>query len=928
MHRKKLKYLFPLLVSFAVANAQEQTVNNTTNTNDAAKETVNPNSETNPDAPKRYRLGAIKVTGNYHFNELTIFTYAGLEKGQVITLPGEEISNAIKKLWKTGYFSDINVYESSIEGDVLNLEIYLNELPRLKDVQITGIKKSKKEEILKDLQLAIPATSTTAGKEDKKIKIVEGKIINDNLISTTKNYLTNKYRKDGFYNTKVTVSRQLHSDKKTADLLIDINKGSKVRISDIDFNGNNQLSDAKLRKAMKKTKQRSPLNPLRIFKPSKFIENEYKNDLANIINAYKEKGYRDARIISEKATYDAKKNTVAIDIDLEEGKKYYIGDIRFIGNSEYTSQGLRTILGMQKGEVYNGVLLEKRVKDPTNPDAMNIENVYQNAGYLWSQVNLIETATNNDTIDFDVRIFEGPVAHFNNVTVSGNDKTHDYIILRELRTLPGQKWSKADLIETIRRLGSMGIFDASALNPDIKNADPETATVDVDYPVVENGQSQVEVQGGYGGGTFIGTLALSFNNFSVRNLFNKEAYKPFPMGDAQKMSLRLQAATYFQTYSLSFSEPWFGGRRPISLFGSISYTSQKSFNFRTRDIDRSQGLNITTATLGMAKRLLVPDDAFTLSHSLSFQYYELNNYFSNFFAFKNGSSRNLAYTIELSRDNRGGIMPAIYPQSGAFLSVSGKFTAPYSLFNNVDYKNLENMEEYKYKTTSVQTNPVTGADIPVGTYLDKNGMPVTDYRDARVDQDKINQKKFNWLEYYKINFKADWYTTLFDKLVLRSQGQFGFLGAYNNDRGIIPFERFYLGGSGMMMNAMDGRENVALRGYTDNSLSPSRYDDELGYEREVGGTVYNKFSLELRYPISLKGQMSAYVLTFFDAGAAYEGFANYNPFKLQRSAGAGVRVHMPMFGLLGIDFGYGFDKIPGRNEKGGWQTHFILGQQF
>lgn len=927
MHRKKLKYLFPLLVCFAVANAQDQPVNATTEgTNDAQQET--PLTEEEANKPQSYRLGNIKVTGNFNFNELTIFTFAGLEKGQVVNIPGEEISDAIKKLWKTGYFNDIRVYESSIEGDVLNLEIYLNELPRLKNVEITGVNKSKKEELLQDLQLASKTNPTTAGRGDKKLKISEGKIINDNLIATTKNYLTNKYRKDGYYNTQVTVKRKLHNDNKSADLLIDIDKGKKVRISDINFNGNEQFTNAKLRKAMKKTKQKSPLNPMRIFKPSKFIEKEYQVDLKNIVDAYKEKGYRDARILSETAKYNPSKNTVAINIDLEEGKKYYIGDIRFIGNTKFTDQFLRgAILRVQKGDVYNGIQLEKRVKDPTNLDGINIDNTYQNAGHLWSQVNLIETATRNDTIDFDIRIIEGPIAHFNNITVTGNDKTHDYIVLREVRTLPGQKWSKGDLVESVRRLASMGIFDASALNPEVKNPDPIDGTVDIEYQVVEHGQSQVEVQGGYGGGTFIGTLALSFNNFSARNIFNKDAYTPFPMGDAQKMSLRLQAASYYQTYSLSFSEPWYSGRRPISLFGSVSYTKQNSYNIYTRDIDRNQGLNITTATIGMAKRLLVPDDAFTLSHSLSFQYYDLNNYFSNFFAFSNGSSRNLAYTVELSRDNRGGIMPHIYPQSGALLSVSGKFTFPYSLVNNVNYKELESLEEYKYKTTTVQTNPVTGADIPIGSYLDENGMPVSDYRNAKVDEDKLNQKKFNWLEYYKINFKADWYTTIFDKLVLRTQGQFGFLGAYNRDRGIIPFERFYLGGSGMMNYSLDGRENVALRGYEENDLTPG-YIDENGQRRDIGGTVYNKFSLELRYPISLKGQMSAYVLTFFDAGAAYEGFSNYNPFKLQRAAGAGVRVHMPMFGLLGIDFGYGFDKVPGTNEKGAWQTHFILGQQF
>jgi len=922
MHRKKIKYLFPLLFSFAVASAQtEPTATQEQNTSNNSEHTDTTFTQ------KQYRLGTVKVTGDYHFNEMTIFTYAGLERGQIINIPGEEISDAIKKLWKTGFFNDIAVYESSTEGDVINLEIYLNEMPRLKNVEVIGLKKAKREEILQDLQLAVPDNSIS-GKKKSSIKIVENKIINENLISTTKNYLTNKYQKEGYFNTKVSVETKLHSDQKTADLIIDIDKGKKVRISDIDFSGNTQLTNAKLRKAMKKTKTRSPLNPVRIFKPSKFIENEYKNDLANIIDAYKEKGYRDARIISESVVYDSKSNNVAIDIALEEGRKYYIGDIRFIGNSEFTDSALRRTLSISKGEVYNGVMLEKRVKDITNPDAINIENQYQNSGFLWSQVNLVERATRQDTIDFDIRILEGPVARINNVTVSGNDNTHDYIILRELTTVPGKKWAKADLMESLRRLGSMGIFDGSSLSPEIKNQDYLEGTVDVEYHVVEQGQSQVEVQGGYGGRTFIGTLALSFNNFSARNILNKDAYKPFPMGDAQKMSLRLQAASYFQNYSLSFSEPWFGGRRPTSLFGSVSHTRQSYYDWTSGDVDRNQELNISSATLGVAKRLMVPDDYFVLSHSLSFQYYELRNYYTNLFAFNNGSSKNLAYTIELSRDNRGGIMPAIYPQTGAHFSVSGKFTFPYSLVNNVDYKALEEMEAYKLKTTKLTTNPQTGADIPIGSYIDENGLPVSDYRKATVDEDKLNQKKFNWLEYYKINFKADWYTTIFDKLVLRTQGQFGFLGAYNQDRGIIPFERFYLGGSGMMNYTLDGRENIALRGYNDNALTPTEYDPEIGRERDIGGTVYNKFSLELRYPISLKGQMSAYVLTFVDAGAAYEGFRNYNPFKLQRSAGAGVRVHMPMFGLLGIDFGYGFDKIPGRTEKGGWQTHFILGQQF
>lgn len=902
MHRKSLKYIYPLVLgSVMTLHAQENGA-----LLQSAKDTLTTNSAIPELDIKEYVLGNITVSGDVNFNELTILTFAGLEKGQKVTLPGDEISDAIKKLWSLGYFSDIKVYKKAVRGSELDIDIYLNELPRLNTVKIANVKKVKEQELIKEMEL------------DKRPKIV-----NENLLANTKNYLTNKYRKDGYYNTQIDIKVKPAENKREADLLISMDKGKKVRISEININGNTQLSDAKLKGAMKKTKQKSPLNPLRIFKPSKYIETEYQNDLNNILDLYKEKGYRDARITDEKAQFNKDKNSMKIDINVEEGKKYYIGNIRFIGNTVYTDSQLRRELGIEKGEVYNGVLLSKKIQDQTNPDSRDLTNLYQNNGYLFSRVNLVETKTYGDTIDFDVRIYEGNIAHFNNVTVSGNDKTHDYIILRELSTIPGKKWDRSDIYESMRRLQSMNIFDAQNIVPNVKNVDPVDSTVDVEWQVVEHGQSQVEVQGGYGGRTFIGTVALSFNNFSLRNIFNKNAYKPFPMGDAQKLSLRAQAASYYQTFSLSFQEPWFGGRKPISLFGSVSYSRQFMYGntYNNYKVDRSQGLNITSVSLGLAKRL--PDPLFTLSQSVSFQHYDLSNYNTSYFAFKNGSSKNLAYNIELTRDNRGGLSPAVFPSTGSVISLSGKFSLPYSTFNGVDYGDLQNQEAYKVKTTELQTNPLTGADIPIGSYLDENGIPVADYRNAAVDEEKINQKKFNWLEYYKINFKADWYTTLVGKLVLRSTGQFGFLGAYNQDRGLIPFERYYLGGSGMMNFALDGRENVALRGYEDNGLNQkdSNYNP-------IGGTVYNKFSLELRYPVTLKAQMSAYVLGFYDAGAVYQDFKTYSPFKLQRSAGAGVRVFMPMFGLLGIDFGYGFDKSPGTNQKGGWQTHFILGQQF
>ncbi|SDH38005.1 BamA/OMP85 family outer membrane protein [Myroides phaeus] len=856
------------------------------------------------EAPKHYVLGDIVVSGKFSLNPQTIVTFTGLNKGQKIAVPGEEISNALKKLWNVGSFTDINIYETSVKNDTINIELTLNELPRLNSVKIKGFKKSKSEALIKEA------------------KLTKGKIVNDNFLSTTKYFLLNKYKKDGFYNTKVTLNTvPSDSTNRKVDLLVGIDRGKKVRISKITFDGNQQLTDKKLKKAMKETKERSPFNPLRIFKSSKFIKNKYEEDLTKIVDKYKESGYRDARIIADTTSYDPKTNRIAINIDVTEGNKYYFGDIRFIGNTVYTNSQLRNILGIQKGETYNGILLDKRIQDNTRPDGFDITNQYQNNGYLFSRITPVEVKTANDTIDFEIRIAEGPIAKFNNVTVSGNEHTHDHVIYRDLSTRPGETWNKALVMETMRKLGSLNIFDPQAINPDIQNADPSSGTVDVEWQVAEKGSSQVELQGGYGGGGFIGTLGLSFNNFSLRNIFNKKSYQPFPMGDGQTMALRLQGSTYFQTYSLSFSEPWFGGRKPINFFGTVAYSKQNLYDYVNRRTDRSRGFNITTLQFGIAKRLNIPDDYFVLSHTLSFQYYDMNNYNTGLFTFGDGASRNLSYQIELRRDNRG--MDPIFPTFGSFFSVSGKFTAPYSVFNNVDYKNLGDKEEYKRRALANSIDPVTGTSIPEGTYLNEQNRPVNNWEDAAADIAKVDQKRFNWLEYYKLKFKGDWYTTVFDKLVLRTTADFGFMGAYNNNRGVVPFERFYLGGDGMANFSLDGREVIQLRGYQNQTLTP--YNDR---GEQVGGTIYNKFSLELRYPITLKPSASVYVLSFAEAGNAYESFKQYSPFELKRSAGLGVRVFMPMFGLLGIDFGYGFDTVPGTTQKSGWQTHFILGQSF
>lgn len=855
------------------------------------------------DQGTKYILADVAVVGKISYNQQTVVTFAGLEKGQDVTVPGEEISNAIKKLGKLGLFSEIDFYVNRIDGDSIYLELNITELPKLSEVKFAGIKKKKTEVLIKENGLT------------------KGKIVNENLITTTKNYIENKYKKDGFYNSKVTITTVPDTTSgNEVNMYINVFKGNKIKVRNIDFVGNEKFSEGKLHKAMKNTKEK---NPLRIFKASKYIKDKYKEDLTKIIDKYKESGYRDARIVSDSVTFNKDKKDISIKVNIEEGRKYYFGNIKFLGNTIYPDNGLRNILGIKKGDVYNGVLLEKRIADKSKPDGEDITNLYQNSGYLFSNINAVEVKTYNDTIDFEIRIVEGPLAYFNKITVVGNDKTNDNVIYRELRTKPGQKYSKEELVRTIREIGQLGYFDPEAIEPVFKNVDAGAGTVDIEYKLVEKGSSQIELQGGYGGGGFIGTLGLSFNNFSARNIFKKEAYRPLPMGDGQKVALRLQGSSYFQTYSISFTEPWFGGKKPIQFSSSLAYSKQ--FANTSSGVDKSRNFNIISASVGIAKRLTVPDDFFVLSQSLSFQYYDLNNYNIGLFTFGDGSSRNLAYTIGLSRNNKG--VNPIFPMYGSEFSISGKFTVPYSLFNNVDYADLKNQAEYKLKYvagSNVTIQPTAEGQVPQNgdyiaeTYENSNiYQVVNDYTKASVDQGKVDQKRFNWLEYYKIKFKADWFTKIYGKLVLRTLSEFGYLGAYNNDRGIVPFERFFVGGDGLANFAQDGREVIQLRGYPNNSLST---DD--------GGPIYNKFSLELRYPITLKAAASIYVLGFVEGGNAYDSFNKYNPFQLKRSAGAGLRIFMPAFGLLGIDFGYGFDPLTGQAKANGLETHFIIGQQF
>ena len=810
-----------------------------------------------------YTINEINVSGLKSFNEQTVVAYTGLSKGQKIRIPGEEISQVINKLWKLELFSDINFYLTKVEGEKANIEISIKELPSLSEFTITGLKKSKKETIIDD------------------IEIKKGQKITENFIETTKNYIVNKYKKNGFLNTKVYIDTKpdtvgINNEK----MLINIDLGDRVKISSINFTGNEIISSKKLKKQMKKTKTKLPV---RFWKKSKFIEEDYKNDLTTIVDYYKERGYRDARIITDSVLVD--KNKIDLNIQINEGNKYYFGEINFLGNSVYSDELLSRALGLYKGDTYNGVLLKKRIADDSKPDGEDITNLYQNNGYLFSTINPVEISAENDTINFEIRINEGKPAYFNKISVVGNDRTNDNVIYRELRTKPGELYSKDKIVRTVRELGQLGFFDPEQISPDFKNVDPNAGTVDIEYGLVEKSASQVELQGGYGGGGFIGTLGLSFNNFSLKNLKNKDAWKPVPMGDGQALSLRLQANRFYRVYSFSLSDPWFGGEQPVQFSTSFSHTKQYRYNFFTGRVDKSQSFEVTGASIGLAKRLRVPDDYFLLSQSLSYQYYNLNNYYTGLFTFGEGKSNNVSYTVALSRNNT--FTNPIFPLGGSEFLLSARFTLPYSLWNGVDYANLGELEKFQ----------------------DNDGNP---------DQAKIDQERFKWLEFYKIKFKGTWYTRLIEKLVLRAHTEFGFIGAYDNERGVIPFDRFFLGGDGMSQYAMDGREMISLRGYPNQSLSSVN-----------GSTIYNRFSLELRYPITLKPAASIFGLTFLEAGQGYDNFREFNPFNSKRSMGFGLRIFMPAFGLLGIDFAYGLDNTnPSDLSPNGWETHFVIGQQF
>ena len=817
---------------------------------------VTPNQETAAaqNQPSSYILKDIVVDGVKKYTPAQILRFTGLSKGEVVDIPGQKISSAVKKLWETESFSEVEVYVEDVEGQSVVLKFYLQDLMELGEVKFVGkgVGKSKNEKLIKDNNLK-PGT----------------KITND-LVSSLKNKIPQEYVKKGFADAKITIQDKINAnDPNLVDWTIEVAKGKKVKIAKIEFEGNDQVSDAKLRKkGFKETKQKR-FGIKGILKPSKFIKDKYEEDKINLISYYNSLGFRDARIVSDSVWRNDK--GFNINVKLNEGKKYYIGDVNFIGNTSYSTEVLQKLLGYRKGEIYDAVGFNKKVgEDGGKEDDTDIKSLYLNNGYLFSSVIPVEKAVRGDSIDIEIRIKEGEKATWNRVTWSGNTTTHDHVILRSLRTKPGNLFSKLDIKRTYFDLAGMQFFDPQQIGQDIQ-PNQQDNTVDVHWTLVEKGSSQVQLQAGYGGNSFIGTLGLTFNNFSLRNFLKLKDFKPVPQGDGQMLSVQAQAGQDFKNYSLSFTEPWLFGNRPTALSVSLN---QSMVNYKDYT-GSSQKLNIFSASAGLNRLLNWPDNYFSLYTGIAYQRYNFSNYPFQFGSTTvyDGNVNNFSFNVGLSRNSAG--YDPIFPTTGSNIEATIKFTPPYSLFQNKDYTSM------------------------------------------------TPQEKYRWMEFYKIKFKADAYNEVIGKLVLRSTAEMGFLDGYNKDLGAPPFERFYVGGTGLFGGRFDGRELVPLRGYENASTEGGSATDitPIG-----GGTIYSRYAAELRYPISMNQTAKIFALTFAEAGNTWNNYSSFNPFQLKRSVGVGIRVYMGAFGLIGFDFAYGFDKTIGGSEPSGWQTHFLMNQ--
>jgi len=847
------KLIIILLVLFGSLNLYSQVVADSTN------------FSIRYDGAKKYILAGLEVSGIRFLDTEVLKNLSGFVIGDEILIPGERITSALKKYWHQGLFSDVRISATKIVGSKIWLDIYLQERPRLSQKFYKGVSKSEKEDI------------------EKKVMLLVGGQVTDNLINTAKRQILGIFQGKGFYNTEVEIIQRDDPSKVNQVILdINVNKKVKVKISKIDFIGVTALSKKELEKAMKKTKAKKIRN---FFASKKFLEDKFEEDKLNLIKKYNEKGYRDAIIVADTIAKDTLRNTVHLKYYIDEGKRYYFRNIRWVGNTIYGDQQLNLVLGIRKGDIFDQKLLDKRLTE--DDDA--VSNVYLNNGYLFYNLSPVEVNVEKDSIDFEMRMVEGTQATINSIGIKGNTKTNEHVARRELFTRPGQLFSKENIIRSVRELSQMGHFNPEAIKPDVI-PHPEDGTVDINYELEERANDQIELSGGWGAGMFVGTIGLKFSNFSVRNIPNKKAWKPLPTGDGQAVSLRAQTnGSYYQSYSFSFTEPWLGGKKPNSLTFSIYYSKQTSGNqsynytgnyagygsgygsnygtaYTPYNYVITQRMGVIGGSVGLGHRLKFPDDFFTLYHELSYQLYILDNW--QYFFFKNGTSHNFSFKTVFGRNSTDN---PLYTKRGTNFSFMVQLTPPYSLWSPLNY-------------SSTLLTP---------------------------------EQRYNLIEFHKWVFKGDVFTpfTADQKLVLRTKFESGYLGYYNKNLR-SPFESFRVGGDGMSGYSMYGSDIIGLRGYSNNSLTPAN-----------GGNIYEKITMEMRYPITLSQSATIYGLTFFEAGNSWFDMKNYNPFTIKRSAGLGIRIFLPMFGLMGFDWGYGFDDgyIKG---SGGSNFHFIMGQQF
>ncbi|GGG31239.1 outer membrane protein assembly factor BamA [Pontibacter amylolyticus] len=789
--------------------------------------------------PQQYRIGGIEFTGVKFLDPASLMAVSGLKVGDEITVPGEDISRAIQKLWDQGILGDVDVYVTRIEGNQIFLNFDLKERPRLSRFEFTGINKSQQDALR------------------EKINLIRGKVVTDAVLNQTRAAIRKYYAEKSYLNAKINIVQRPDSLLPNSVVLnIDIDRGDKVKIAEINFEGNEAFTDKKLRRQLKKTKEK---RLHKIFTSSKFQRSEYENDKQLLLDFYNSEGYRDAIIVSD-SVYNVSPDRLGIRIVVDEGNQYYYRNITWNGNYLYDDDYLTRVLGINKGDIYNKQELDKRLN--YNPTGIDVSALYQNDGYLFFNIDPVEVTVEGDSIDIEMRVSEGPQATISKVTVTGNTKTSDHVVLREIRTLPGQKYSRDDLIRSRNELANLGYFDPETigLNP-IPN--PEEGTVDINYSVSERPNDQISLSGGWGGPIgAVGTVGLTLNNFSTRKLLKLSEWRPLPSGDGQRLSLNVQAnGRYYQSYSFSFTEPWLGGRKRNSLTASLFKTIRRD---PRADVDSR--LNVDGAALSLGRTLNWPDNFFQLSHSLSYNRYTLKNF--NLFGggFNNGVSNSISLNNTLARVS---IDNPTFPRRGSNISLSVNLTPPYSLFS-------EQRNNYEY------------------------------------------------VEFNKWMFDASFFMNLAGNLVLNTRAHFGFLNNYSSKTSIGPFERFRLGGNGLGgANIFVGTDYIGLRGYDEESVI-NNPDESL---INTGGIAYNKFVLEARQLISPNPGATIYGLAFLEAGNSFGAYDRYDPFKLYRSGGVGVRIFMAAFGLLGFDYGWRFDDVPGRPEMKRGQFHFMIGQQ-